>query len=54
MIKGGSDVLLDTAAIVVGAGLVTIPFLFVVPPARRRELALHRWPRSRRMSRITT
>jgi drug/metabolite transporter (DMT)-like permease len=32
MIKGGSDVLLDTAAIVVGAGLVTIPFLFVVPP----------------------
>ena len=32
MIKGGSDVLLDTAAIVVGAGLVTVPFLFVVPP----------------------
>ena len=32
MIKGGSDVLLDTAAIVVGAGLVTIPFLFLVPP----------------------
>lgn len=32
MIKGGSDVLLDTAAIVVGAGLVTLPFLFLVPP----------------------
>jgi len=31
MIKGGSDVLLDTAAIVVGAGLVAVPFLFVVP-----------------------
>ncbi|HQR54878.1 MAG TPA: DMT family transporter [Burkholderiaceae bacterium] len=31
MIKGGNDVLLDTAAIVVGAGLVTVPFLFFVP-----------------------
>jgi drug/metabolite transporter (DMT)-like permease len=31
MIKGGNDVLLDTAAIVAGAGLVTLPFLFVVP-----------------------
>jgi hypothetical protein len=31
MIKGGNDVLLDTAAIVVGAGLVTVPFLFLVP-----------------------
>lgn len=31
MIKGGRDVLLDTAAIVTGAGLVAIPFLFVVP-----------------------
>jgi drug/metabolite transporter (DMT)-like permease len=31
MIKGGSDVLLDTAAIVVGAGLVAVPFLFLVP-----------------------
>jgi len=30
MIKGGSDVLLDTAAIVVGAGLVAVPFLFLV------------------------
>jgi len=35
MIKGGRDVLLDTAAIVAGAGLLAIPFLFVVPvPAR--------------------
>jgi drug/metabolite transporter (DMT)-like permease len=35
MIKGGRDVLLDTAAIVAGAGIVAIPFLFVVPvPAR--------------------
>lgn len=35
MIKGGRDVLLDTAAIVVGAGIVAIPFLFVMPvPAR--------------------
>jgi drug/metabolite transporter (DMT)-like permease len=32
MIKGGRDVLLDTAAIVAGAGLVALPFLFVVPP----------------------
>ena len=31
MIKGGNDVLLDTAAIVVGAGLVAAPFLFLVP-----------------------
>jgi drug/metabolite transporter (DMT)-like permease len=31
MIKGGSDVLLDTATIVTGAGLVALPFLFVVP-----------------------
>ena len=31
MIKGGRDVLLDTAAIVAGAGLVAVPFLFVVP-----------------------
>ncbi|MDZ7651262.1 MAG: DMT family transporter [Burkholderiaceae bacterium] len=31
MIKGGRDVLLDTAAIVAGAGLVALPFLFVVP-----------------------
>jgi drug/metabolite transporter (DMT)-like permease len=31
MIKGGNDVLLDTAAIVAGAGLVTVPFLFLVP-----------------------
>jgi multidrug transporter EmrE-like cation transporter len=31
MIKGGRDVLLDTASIVAGAGLVAIPFLFVVP-----------------------
>jgi drug/metabolite transporter (DMT)-like permease len=31
MIKGGGDVLLDTAAIVVGAGLVAAPFLLVVP-----------------------
>jgi drug/metabolite transporter (DMT)-like permease len=35
LIKGGRDVLLDTSAIVVGAGVVAIPFLFVVPvPAR--------------------
>jgi drug/metabolite transporter (DMT)-like permease len=31
MIKGGSDVLLDTAAIVAGAGLMALPFVFVVP-----------------------
>jgi len=31
MIKGGRDVLLDTASIVAGAGLVAIPFLFIVP-----------------------
>jgi drug/metabolite transporter (DMT)-like permease len=31
MIKGGRDVLLDTAAIVAGAGVVTLPVLFVVP-----------------------
>jgi drug/metabolite transporter (DMT)-like permease len=31
MIKGGGDVLLDTAVIVTGAGLVAVPFLFVVP-----------------------
>lgn len=31
MLKGGRDVLLDTAAIVAGAGLVTLPFIFVVP-----------------------
>jgi drug/metabolite transporter (DMT)-like permease len=31
MIKGGRDVLLDTAAIVAGAGVVAVPFLFVVP-----------------------
>ena len=31
MIKGGGDVLLDTAAIVAGAGLISVPFLFVVP-----------------------
>ena len=32
MIKGGSDVLLDTAAIVAGAGVVALPFVFIVPP----------------------
>lgn len=31
MIKGGTDVLLDTAAIVAGAGLVALPFIFVLP-----------------------
>jgi drug/metabolite transporter (DMT)-like permease len=31
MIKGGRDVLLDTAAIVAGAGLVALPFLPFVP-----------------------
>jgi drug/metabolite transporter (DMT)-like permease len=31
MIKGGGDVLLDTSAIIAGAGLVTLPFLLVVP-----------------------
>jgi len=30
MIKGGSDVLMDTAAIVVGAGLLAVPFVFIV------------------------
>jgi drug/metabolite transporter (DMT)-like permease len=39
MIKGGGDVLLDTAAIVAGAGLVALPFLFVVPLP-----ALASWP----------
>jgi drug/metabolite transporter (DMT)-like permease len=35
LIKGGRDVLLDTSAIVVGAGLIALPLLFVVPvPAR--------------------
>lgn len=35
MLKGGRDVLLDTALIVAGAGLVMLPFIFVVPlPAR--------------------
>jgi drug/metabolite transporter (DMT)-like permease len=32
MIKGGGDVLLDTAGIVFGAMLIGLPFLFVVPP----------------------
>ena len=32
MIKGGGDVLLDTAAIVAGAGIVGLPFLLIVPP----------------------
>jgi len=31
MIKGGGDVLHDTAGIVVGAMVVTLPFIFVVP-----------------------
>ena len=31
MIKGGSDVLLDTASIVAGAGLLALPFLLIVP-----------------------
>ena len=31
MIKGGTDVLLDTATIVAGAGLIGVPFMFVVP-----------------------
>ena len=31
MIKGGSDVLLDTASIVTGAGLLGLPFLLMVP-----------------------
>jgi len=31
MIKGGGDVLHDTAGIIVGATVVTLPFLFVVP-----------------------
>jgi drug/metabolite transporter (DMT)-like permease len=31
MIKGGGDVLHDTAGIVVGAMLIALPFLFVVP-----------------------
>jgi drug/metabolite transporter (DMT)-like permease len=31
MIKGGTDVLLDTAAIIAGAGVIAVPFLFVVP-----------------------
>lgn len=31
MLKGGRDVLLDTALIVSGAGIVTLPFIFFVP-----------------------
>ncbi len=31
MIKGGSDVLMDTAAIVVGAGVIALPCLLLVP-----------------------
>ncbi|MEP6607154.1 MAG: DMT family transporter [Burkholderiaceae bacterium] len=31
MIKGGSDVLLDTATIVTFAGAITVPILFIVP-----------------------
>jgi drug/metabolite transporter (DMT)-like permease len=31
MIKGGSDVLLDTAAIVAGAGMLAVPFLWILP-----------------------
>ena len=35
MLKGGRDVLLDTALIVIGAGVVMLPFVFVLPlPAR--------------------
>jgi drug/metabolite transporter (DMT)-like permease len=32
LIKGSADVLLKTAAIVFTAGLVTLPFIFVLPP----------------------
>ena len=39
MIKGGGDVLLDTAAIVAGAGLVALPFIFFVPIP-----AIESWP----------
>ncbi|HET9023046.1 MAG TPA: DMT family transporter [Burkholderiaceae bacterium] len=39
MIKGGGDVLLDTAAIVAGAGLVALPFIFFVPTP-----AIESWP----------
>lgn len=39
MIKGGRDVLHDTAAIVFGAGLLALPFLWVVPPPARES-----WP----------
>ena len=39
MIKGGGDVLLDTAAIVAGAGLVALPFIFLVPVP-----AVESWP----------
>jgi drug/metabolite transporter (DMT)-like permease len=39
MIKGGGDVLLDTAVIVAGAGLVAVPFLFIVPVP-----AIESWP----------
>jgi drug/metabolite transporter (DMT)-like permease len=31
LIKGGRDVLLDTSALVVGAGLLALPFVFIVP-----------------------
>ncbi len=39
MIKSGSDVLLDTATIVAGAGLIAVPLLFVVPVPRPES-----WP----------
>jgi drug/metabolite transporter (DMT)-like permease len=39
MIKGGGDVLLDTAAIVAGAGLVALPFIVLVPIP-----AVESWP----------
>jgi drug/metabolite transporter (DMT)-like permease len=32
LLKSGRDVLLDTAAIVIGGGLVALPFVFFVPP----------------------
>src|SRR5574342_399806 len=31
MIKGGGNVLFDTAAVVAGAALIALPFVFVVP-----------------------
>lgn len=39
LLKSGNDVLLDTAAIVIGGGLVALPLVFLVPPPAQAS-----WP----------